>query len=420
MERPSRLMNKNFFLLWQGQLVSQVGSQAFHIAVMFWIKHGTGSATIMGLVMMLGMLPAVFLGPIGGTFADRYSRRKIIILSDVLNGIAVLCLARLVFSSWFEVETTIAFIFVIVVFSSIVSSFFRPAISASIPDIVPEEKVAAANSMNQFSVQLSTFLGQGAGGVLFRVLGAPVLFLIDGITYLFSAGSETLITIPQVFPEKVKGFGTLFRQFRVDTVEGFRYAWKQAGLRHLFIAAAILNFFGAPFIVLLPFYIEDFLKVKPDWYGFLLAGFGIGSMIGYLFAGAFKLPGKVRSKVIILAVVLEFVGFALLGVILIPIVSLILMFLIGVLNGFININIITILQITTPTQMRGRVFGLLGTISAGLMPISMGLTGVVADLVNQNVPLVYVACGGISAILSIVLALSREFRLFLAYERKEE
>lgn len=413
-------MNKNFFLLWQGQLVSQVGSQAFHIAVMFWIKHATGSATLMGLLMMVGMLPAVFLGPIGGTFADRYSRRKIIIFSDVLNGLAVLCLAGLVFSSWFAVGTTIVFIFVIMVFSSIVSSFFRPAISASIPDIVPEEKVAAANSMNQFSVQFSTFLGQGAGGVLFRVLGAPVLFLIDGITYLFSAASETFITIPQVFPKKVKGFGTLFHQFRVDTVEGFHYAWKQVGLRHLFIAAAILNFFGAPFIVLLPFYVEDFLKARPDWYGFLLAGFGVGSMIGYLAAGAFKLSGKVRSIIIIFALVLNSVGFALLGVILIPIVSLILMFLIGTLNGFININIITILQITTPTEMRGRVFGLLGTISAGLMPISMGLTGVVADITKQNIPLIYIACGGISALLSIVVSLSKEFRRFLAYEKKEE
>jgi len=420
MERPSRLMNKNFFLLWQGQLVSQVGSQAFHIAVMFWIKHATGSATLMGLLMMVGMLPAVFLGPIGGTFADRYSRRKIIIFSDVLNGIAVLCLAGLVFSSWFEVGTTVVFIFAIMVFSSIVSSFFRPAISASIPDIVPEEKVAVANSMNQFSVQLSTFLGQGAGGVLFRILGAPVLFLIDGITYLFSAASETFINIPQVFPEKVKGFGTLFHLFRVDTVEGFRYVWKQAGLRHLFVAAAILNFFGAPFIVLLPFYVEDFLQARPDWYGFLLAGFGVGSMIGYLFAGALKLSGKMRSNIIIFTLVLDSVGFGLLGVILIPIASLILMFLIGALNGFININIVTILQITTPTEMRGRVFGLLGTISAGLMPISMGLTGVVADTVNQNVPLIYIACGGISALLSIVVSLSREFRRFLAYERKEE
>lgn len=420
MSGPSRLLNKNFFLLWQGQLVSQVGSQAFHIGVMFWVKHATGSASIMGLLMMVSLLPSVVLGPMGGTFADRYSRRRIIVVCDTLNGLAVLTLAFLLLAGVGTVQSVIFALFMVSVFSSVVSSFFRPAISASIPDLVPTDKVPAANSLNQFSVQFSTFIGQGTGGVLFRILGAPILFLVDGLSYLFSAVSESFITIPQTYPEKTKGFGPLLSQFRIDTVQGFHYTWRKAGLRQLFFAAAILNFFGAPFIVLLPFYVEDFLGARPDWYGFLLAGFGVGSMVGYLIAGAVRFSGRVRSLLTIAALILGSVGFASFGFLRVPLTSLAVFAVIGVLNGFVNVNIVTILQVTTPSGIRGRVFGLLGTISAGLMPLSMGLTGVVADALDQNVPLIYIACGSISALLSFIVSLSPEFRRFLAYEMKDK
>jgi MFS family permease len=212
----------------------------------------------------------------------------------------------------------------------------------------------------------------------------------------------------------------LIRQFGIDTAQGFQYTWKKAGLRQLFFAAAILNFFGAPFIVLLPFYVEDFLGARPDWFGFLLAGFGVGSMVGYLIAGAVRFGGRVRSLLTIAGLILGSVGFASFGLLRVPLPSLAVFAIIGVLNGFVNVNIVTILQITTPSEIRGRVFGLLGTLSAGLMPLSMGLTGVVADALDQNIPLIYIACGSISAVLSFIVSLSPEFRRFLAYEAKIE
>ena len=98
MKQPSRLMNKNFFLLWQGQFVSRLGSQAYMIAMMFWLKHATGSATLMGTLMMLSMLPMVLLGPFGGTFADLHSRKKIIVVSDLVFGVSVLSLAAVMFT----------------------------------------------------------------------------------------------------------------------------------------------------------------------------------------------------------------------------------------------------------------------------------------------------------------------------------
>lgn len=416
MKRPLKLMNKNFFLLWQGQLVSQIGSQALVIAMMFWTKHATGSATLMGMLMMVAMLPAVIIGPIGGTFADRYSRRNIIIFSDIVSGIAVLSFAGLLYIFPDAVKLILVCLFLVTLIVAVVGSFFRPAISAAIPDLVPEEKVEAANSLNQSSVQIALFIGQGLGGVLYRLLGPLVLVLADGISYLFSAFSESFITIPQVIPEKSSQWKDVYHAFKQDTIEGFHYIWRRAGMRNLYLAAAFFNFFFAPIILLLPFYVEDFLTAKTDWYGYLLAAFGFGTLVGYLFAGVIKLSGKSRCILLIVILISFCIFFGSLGLVNRPIIALTLILIAGMIDGIFNIIIVTLLQKTTRSEIRGRVFGLLNTLSLALFPIAMGLAGIVADLVNKNIPLIYTSCGFILVILSIILSMNKDFRNFISYE----
>jgi MFS family permease len=414
--RPKKLMNRNFFLLWQGQLVSQIGISIFGIATMFWIKHATGSASLMGLLMMVGALPLVFLGPIGGTYADRYSRRLIIILGDVLRGIAILGFTSLVFLDPDATEIIIGTLFVVSVFNGSVTAFFNPAITAAIPDIVPRVKTSAANSFNQFSVQLAVFVGMGLGGTLFRILGMPILALINGLTFLFSAGSESFITIPQEIQNKKNGWKETIREQKNDLIEGLFYIWKKTGMRFMLFGFAILNFFAWPIIVLLPFYVEDFLNARPDWYGFLIATFGLGAMIGYALAGSIKFSAKARSYLMIAILVIQPVLIGVLGLVFVPLVSLLFMLVIGIMNGFLNINIITIMQLTTPSEIRGRVFGTMGAITGGLSPLAMGLGGVVADLTGHNIPLIYLSCGGITTAVSVILSFNRDFRHFLAQE----
>ncbi len=415
MTTPTRLFNKNFVLLWQGQFVSSLGSQAFSIAMMFWIKHETGSATLMGTLMMAATIPSVLLGPVAGTFADHHSRKLIIVWCDLLNGILSVSLAAMIFIWPGEVDLTIVWLFVVSVAAMTVSAFFRPAISAAIPDLVPPDKLTGANSVNQFSMQLSGFMGQGAGGVLYRVLGAPMLFLIDGLTYFFSAVSEMFITIPQTIPEKTKGMKASWERFKTNTAEGFKFVWGSAGLKALFTMAAFLNFVFVPVMVLLPFFVEDFLHATPDWFGYMMAGFGVGAMFGYVAAGAMKLRGRRRMIVVIVALIVMSVIFMSIGLATDPKTALVLFVLLGLTNGMVNINIATVIQLTTPSEIRGRVMGLLGTLGGGLTPIAMGLAGVVADLVDQNIPLIIIVCGASATVLSIVLALRRPYREFLSY-----
>jgi DHA3 family macrolide efflux protein-like MFS transporter len=407
-------MNKNFFLLWQGQFVSRLGSQAYMIAMMFWLKHATGSATLMGTLMMLSMLPMVVLGPLGGTYADLHSRRKIIIACDVILGLLMLLLASLMFVAPDATSAIVASLLVVGVASGVTGAFFLPAITAAIPNLVPEHRVAAANSLNESIYHAATLAGQGAGGVLFRILGAPVMFLIDGLSFIYSAISEAFITIPQAIPERHPSWRGETRRFIRDTLEGLRYVWARGGLRTLFVAAAVMNFFAMPYLVLLPFYVEDVLGVTPDWYGYILAAYGAGSLAGYALYGTVRLSGAARARVLIVCLVVLSACLAAVGLSRDAWLSLALVAFAGLATGMFNVASVTLIQLDTADEMRGRMFGLLHTLVGGLTPISMGLAGVVTDLLDQNVSLVFVFCGAALIAVSLALAFNRSFRSFLS------
>ncbi len=415
-EPPKTLFNRNFMVQWQGQTVSRLGSQVFSIAMVFWIKHATGSATIMGLLSLISGLPAVLLMPIGGTFADRFSRRSIIIIGDLLRGIAVCALAAMLYLAPDAVGPILVALFVVSVFNGLVGSFFGPAISATIPDLVPANRVTAANSLGQLSMQASAFLGGGLGGVLYRLLGAPLLFLLNGLSFLYSSGSELFVKIPQVLPETQGDARAQMKAFWNDLVAGMRYVWVMPGLRELVLLSAILSFFSAPIIILLVFYVEDFLKAAPDWYGYIMAGFGVGTVVGYVLAGILRVPSKTRAAVLIAFTLADSLGYSLLGLMRQPLLALILAGLGGLTSGYVTVNITTLIQVTTPSEIRGRVVGLLAALSSSLTPIAMGLAGVIADLLHQNIPAIYIGCGAIMTAATLWLSTSRGFRSILAFE----
>jgi MFS family permease len=410
---PTKLLNRDFVLLWQGQLVSQFGNQAFLVASMFWTMQVTGSASLMGVLMTLSALPAVVLGPIGGTFADWYPRRAIIVWSDVLSGLAVLALAAL-FLLHAAQPVLIAVLLAAVVVLGVIKAFFQPAIAAALPDLVPADQLAAANSMSQFSTQASGVVGQGLGGILYSLLGAPVLFLVDGLSYLVSAISEAFIHIPHRERVVAGSAREAMAAFRRDTAEGLRWVWQRVGMRNLLLAAAVLNFVMMPVFVLLPFYVERTLGRGAAWYGFLLAALSVGAITGYVLSGAVRVTGRTRGRVLVGSFVAVGGVTGALGFVHHAPVALALVFVVGVMSGIINIHIATLLQSRTPGGIRGRVMSLVMAIATAATPLGMMLGGVLGDLTGKNVPLIYGACGVAAVVFIGAAAANREFREFLA------
>ena len=416
-----RLWNRDFFLLWQGQTVSQLGNQAFQIAMMSWLLRATGSASLMGLLMFTAMLPGVALGPVGGTFADRHSRIRIALICDVLSGVAILGLSFVMFDPRVErlepaaVRFVIALMFGVSALLGILRAFFTPALSAAIPDLVPREKIPAANSLNQISVQGSSLLGQAIGGVLFQALGAAFLYLINGLSFLFAALCAILIRLPLGATAPRPAAAHPFRQFLRETADGFRFLWKQTGLRDFAVIASLVNFLGMPILVLFPFYVELYLKKDLGWYGFLMAAIGAGSVAGFVLAGAKPLKGEERRRWIAMAMILAPLLFGILGFVSNAWAALGVAFLGGAALGVINVYLMSMVQVATPREVRGRVLSVMMTMTGGLMPIGMVLGGVVGDLTGKNIPLIYAVCGGLSLIVASGVFVRRDLRQFLAH-----
>jgi MFS family permease len=416
--RRTRLWNRDFVILWQGQLVSQLGTQAFAIAMVFWIKRQTESATILGLAMLAGSLPLALLAPLGGTLADRLPRRGILVAGDLVRGAASLALAGLVLSGPDRPGVILGALIATSCLMGTVDAVFRPAVSAAVPDLVPEERVAGANALNRISFDISTFVGQGVGGVLFQILGPGVLFLTDGLTYVVSGVSECFLRLPGRAPgaERGRGLAGAASAVRADLLVGLRHVWGRKGLRTVLLLSPLDSFLLVAIVVLLPFFVEDFLGAGPEWYGFLVAAFGLGSLVGSLAAGASRVEGRLRTRLFLAG---SF-GFGLaavgLGRTSSPEVALALVFAAGAMNGFNLIQLITLLQVTTPPELRGRVFGLFETLALSMTPVAAAFAGLVADLVHQDVPAVYTGCGLGLLLVALAFAASREARAFLAFE----
>ena len=416
-----RLWNRDFFLLWQGQTVSQLGSQAFNIAMMSWLLRATGSASLMGLLMLTSLLPGVLLSPVGGTFADRHSRIRIALICDLLAGVAVLALAFAMFDPRVErlepaaVRFVIALMFGVSALLGVLRAFFTPALSAAIPDLVPRERIPAANSLNQISVQSSNLLGQALGGVFFQILGAAFLYLINSLSFLFAALCAILIRLPVRAIVPRPAVADPFHQFLRETAEGFRYLWKQSGLRDFAVIASVVNFLGMPIMVLFPFFVELYLKKDARWYGFLMAAIGAGSVAGFIVAGAKPLKGEERRRWIVAAMVLAPLFFGLLGFVSNAWAALSVAFLGGVALGVVNVYLMSMVQMATPGEVRGRVLSVITLLTGGLMPLGMGLGGIVGDLTGKNIPLVYGVCGGLALLVSCSVFVRRDLREFLAH-----
>ena len=332
----------------------------------------TGSTALMGTLMAASSLPRVLISPFAGVIVDRSDRKWLLVIMDTIRGIFVVFIGIAAYLGFIEIWM----VFAAGITIGVCGAFFNPAVGSIMPDIVDKRKLVQANSVFNIIQTASGIIGSSVGGVLFRLLGASFMFLFNGISYLFSAITEVFIRVPKIIHEKAK------LHFFADMKDGLRFVWHFRGLRTLMTIAGIINFFAVMGIMLiLPLFHQE-EHLGPVLYGIIMGFFTGGLFLGFLFTSLVNFKPEQRFKVFSMCYLLMGAGMILLPVTLYFPVMAGLVFITGFVNAILNTFISTVLQLTTPQDKRGKVFGLLSSIGGGLMPVAYAVGGVLAEFIS--------------------------------------
>ncbi|WP_433750861.1 MFS transporter [Falsibacillus pallidus] len=384
--------NRDFLLLWSGNTVSVFGNRLYMIALMWYIAERTGSSVALGLSVLCFTIPTVLLSPVAGVLSDRNFKKQMLISTDILNGLLMIGMSFLILSDSFP----LVWLYLLMILSSSVSAFFSPAIYSTVPLIVGKDQLAKANSLTQMTTQMSNILGPAIGGTLIAFTDMWILFLINGISFLLSALTESFIRVPIL---DMKNRQTKFKeQFK----EGIQYIWHFGPLLHLIAVGGILiNFFLAPLQVYITLICSQILKTSASMMGFIDASISVGALAGSLLIlwNVFKN----KTAMVIFGLSIEGIALLIAGLFLQSYFALIsFAFILGFGISLASVGISTLFQTLVPDDKRGRVGSVLTALSTFIVPIGTLFGSFIIDYTSMSIILswsgVIVALSGISLI----------------------
>jgi MFS family permease len=380
-----------FRRLWMAQLVSITGSALTSLAAGILIYRLTNSALQVGLMLIVTALPSLLIGLISGVFVDRLDRKRIMVTADILRGLLVLLIPTLV-------AYNVNFLYLVVLLSSAIGTFFDPAFDSVIPEVATDEELAAANSLIAISSFGATAIGFAASGLIASQFSINTAFYIDALTFFFSAASIFTLHFK---PLQVQGT-TNVRTVAHNLREGFAFLRGAPALRSLLTLIIPLAFgFGLWNALLLPF-TQRALHATEFEYGLQEGLTSVGFVLGSLFMSRYALRLREGQWI-----VFSFAAWGLIGALYsfstsIPYAIFLVMFS-GFLNAPSAISRRLIIQRNTQREVRGRVFSSFGTTFNLVMILGLAAAGL-ADSIDVRIlvfiaALISLSCGVIAAFL---------------------
>lgn len=385
-----------FLPIWVGQALSLLGSQIAQFALVWWLTESTGSATVLAFATMFAVLPGVLLGPLAGALIDRWSRRLVIVAADAANALVAAILMGLFWAGAVAVWQ----VYLVMLLRSIAGTFHITAMQASTSLLVPEGQLARVAGANQALQGAMSIIAPPVAALLLGVLPLWGMLAIDVV----SAGLAILPLLFISIPQPVREMGASgAAAVAADMGAGLRYMASWPGMRSILALAALLNFLIAPAFALLPLLVTnhfgggalDLSALNTAWaLGIMLGGIGLG-----VWGGFRKRMLTALSALVAMGAALLVPGLAPAGMLWAAVAALLLA---GAMNSLCNGPLFAMLQAVVAPEMQGRVFSLIGSASAAMMPLGLAVAGPLADRFGVQL---WFLLGGAACVLMGSLAL---------------
>ena len=368
---------RNFRLFFMGQIVSLLGVWIQNIALGWLVYRLTDSAFWLGIIGFAGQIPALFLTPFAGVFADRLNRRKVLIITQTIPMFLAFTTGILVLTNAIEVWHIV----LIALLNGVVIAFDNPFRHAFLLEMIGDKDLLQNSiALNSTLFNSARFIGPMLGGFLIAWVGEGLCFIINGFS---SLGVVFSLLVMKIIPtNRNREHGSVVS----DLVEGAKYAYTVKPIRFLLFLVVTMGFFGLPFQVFMPVFAKDILGGGSQLLGFLTGAFGAGALTGAVYLASQKGVHKLPKLIFITSVVFA-LGLFSLSQSTSVMLSLVMLYIagFGMIVQFASSN--TLIQTIVDDSKRGRVMALYGMSFLGITPLGSLLLGSVSGAIGVQITL---------------------------------
>ncbi|MDQ3685020.1 MAG: MFS transporter [Acidobacteriota bacterium] len=365
------LSHRSYQLFFGGQLVSLTGTWMQSIAQSWLVYRLTGSAVLLGLVGFSSQIPVLLLASFGGAIADRYSRRRVLLITQTIAMLLALTLAALTLTGRIEVWH----LYVLGALLGTANAFDIPTRQAFVVDLVGKEDLINAIALNSSMFNGARIVGPAIAGLLVAAVGEGWCFLLNGTSYVAVLASLLLMNVTPRVRVPIPGSAL------ANITEGFGFVARTAPVRALLLLLGLVSLMGMPYAVLMPIFADRILGGGASGLGMLMGASGIGAL-----AGALMLASRNGLRGLGRWVALSSAGFGV-GLILFALsrtfwLSAALLVPIGFSMMIQMASSNTLVQSMVPDELRGRVMAVYSMMFMGMAPFGALLAGTLSERVG--------------------------------------